>query len=72
MSTTIFIGLRDDGTKVWRPVEAKQVGEGVFRIVGRQPEGEHWQFASGSLVHCRQRTFSGGENGLVAYELAKA
>jgi hypothetical protein len=72
MSTTIFIGLLDEGTEVWRPVEAEQVHEGVFQITGRQPEGERWQFPSGSVVRCRQRTLSGGENGLVAYERATA
>ncbi len=72
MRTTIFIGLLDEGTEVWRPVEAERVREGVFRIIGREPEGERWQFASGSLVRCRQRTFSGGESGFVAYEMATA
>ncbi|MBA4147934.1 MAG: hypothetical protein H0X66_07435 [Verrucomicrobia bacterium] len=72
MSTTIYIELVDEGTQVWRPVEAEQVREGVFRIIGRQPEDEHWQFASGSFVRCRERTFSGGEHGFVAYEMATA
>jgi hypothetical protein len=49
MGTTILIGLLDEGTELWRPVEAKQVREGVFQIIGRQPEGERWQFAPGSL-----------------------
>ena len=72
MSTMIFIRLLDEGTEVWRPAEAEQVREGVFRIIAREPEGERWQFGSGSLVRCRQRTFSGGGNGLVAYETAIA
>ena len=72
MRTTILIGLLDEGTEVWRPVEAEQIREGVFRIVGKEPEGERWQFASGAFVRCQQRTFSSGESGFVAYEMATA
>ena len=72
MNTTIFIELLEEGTQVWRPVEAEQVREGVFRIIGKQPEDERWQFASGSVVHCRERTFDGGQTAIVAYEMATA
>jgi hypothetical protein len=68
MTTTIFIALTDEGTDVWRPVSAVCTCGDVFRIVEEAPEGERWQFITGELVRCKQRTFADGQRGLVGYE----
>lgn len=61
--STIYVELLDEGTPTWRPVKAEQLADGVYRIVSEDPdpEDEHWQFPSGSLVRCESRQLSGGE-----------
>jgi len=58
----IYVYLLDEGTDVWRPVDAIQVGDATYEIVGRNgdPEDEHWEFDTGDLVRCEQRALSGG------------
>jgi hypothetical protein len=68
MTETIFVALLDEGTDVWRPVQAELVEGSLYRIIGPAPEDELWEFTPGSLVRCREKVFSGGERGLVAYE----
>ena len=69
-SSTIYVYLLNEGTDVWRPVEAEHVGEDRYKIVSvnADPEDESWQFQGGAIVRCRQQRLSGGEC-LVAYEL---
>jgi len=59
---TIYVALLDDGTDVWRPVDAKEIREGLFRIVSApsNPDDECWEFEPGSLVRCEERQLSGG------------
>ena len=66
----IYIYLKNEGTDVWRPVEAESVSGDVYRIVSinADPEDEHWEFGTGELVRCESRVFSGGKTGLVAVE----
>ena len=64
----IHVPLVDDGVEVWRPVQARALGGGVFEILDVQPSHEHWQFQHGSRVRCRMKVFAGGESGLEAYE----
>ena len=66
----IYVELLDEGTKVWRPVEALQVGPTQYRIesMNRDPEDERWRFQQGDVVRCESFTFSEGEVGLVAVE----
>jgi len=61
--STIHVELLDEGTPTWRPVKAKRIADGVYRIVSEDPdpEDEYWQFPSGSLVRCELRQLSGGE-----------
>ena len=66
--TTIYMHLENEGTDVWRPVEAVMIG-GEFRIVTEPPEGESWQFPSDSRVVCETRKVEGKEI-LVATRLA--
>ena len=63
---TIYVALLDEGTDVWRPVEAEPEGP-FYRIVGSVPEAETWAFDPGSLVRCEPREFADG-SGLIAVE----
>ena len=62
----VYVALLNEGTDVWRPVAAEQVGPHDFRLLDSRPEGEEWQFSPGTVVSCEPRTFSGGATGLVA------
>jgi hypothetical protein len=72
-TTTIFVYLLNEGTDVWRPVEAQHLGEDRYRILteNEDPDDEEWQFQGGAVVRCRQQRLSGGEC-LVAFEIAQA
>jgi hypothetical protein len=61
---TIYMPLLNDGTDVWAPVLAEQIGEGRYRVLGPMPEDQEWRFGPGELVKVEKRTFSGGEIGL--------
>ena len=54
--------LLDEGTDVWRPVQARSLGHGRFRIVSenRNPEDEKWQFTSGDVVRCEMEDLMDG------------
>ena len=69
MSVTIYIPLLDEGTTVWRPVEATQVDGGAFRIdtLNPDPDTEAWAYTTGELVRCQPRVLSEVEV-LVAFE----
>jgi hypothetical protein len=63
---TIFVELVGEGTQCWRPVEAEQLSDSSFRIIGAKPEDEIWRFNSGDVVRCKLHQFHDG-SGLVAY-----
>jgi len=69
-TVTIYVELLHEGVDVWRPVQAEPVQGALYRIVSANPdpELEDWAFASGQIVRCLPREFSGGERGLVAVE----
>ena len=67
--TTIYVYLRNEGTDVWRPVEAEHLGGDAYRIVGTPAEGEEWEFGAGEVVRCSPRMLSDGEQ-MVAVERA--
>ena len=68
MTTTIYVKLMDEGTDVWRPVDAKKVSDDLFRLVGKNDESEMWEFPSGSIVRVEKRTLSSGSE-VVAVEV---
>ena len=70
MTTTIYVKLLGEGTDVWRPVDAKRVSDGLFRLVGTNDESETWMFPLGSIVRVEKRTLSFGL-AVVAVELAE-
>ena len=53
--------LANEGTDVWRPVEATHLGADTYRVDGNVPEDEEWMFAPGSVVRCEPKTLSSGE-----------
>lgn len=57
---TILMALLNEGTDVWRPVQAERLSDGRYKILGSVPEDENWEFAPGSVVHVRQKQFSQG------------
>jgi hypothetical protein len=70
-TATIYVALLDEGTDVWRPVEARKQNDGSYLIVSTNdaPDDERWQFPTGSVVRCETRKLSGGEH-LVAVAVA--
>lgn len=63
----VFVELIDEGTLCWRPVEAEQLSDGSFRLMGLKPEDERWAFNPGDVVRCKSETLQNGQ-ALVAYE----
>lgn len=66
----IYVYLLEEGTDVWRPVQAVHVRGDVYRIISPNldHEDEKWQFASGELVRCEERVSTNGGTYLAAYE----
>jgi hypothetical protein len=61
---TIYIELLNEGTSVWRPTSALQVGPHTYVVLPTSnyaPEDEEWQFPPGSVVVGRIQTNSGGD-----------
>ena len=68
MEKIIYVQLLDEGTKVYRPVPAIEVGKGIFEIMGfdiYNPEDETWEFPPSTYVLVEEKKLS-GENVLVA------
>lgn len=57
---TIYVKLLEEGTHVWRPVQAQHLREQRFLLVGKPEDDEIWEFAPGLRVICEQRELSGG------------
>ena len=56
----IYVQLLDEGVDVWRPVEATALGTGAYRLEGRPPSEERWEFQPGEIVIGETRELSGG------------
>lgn len=67
---TIYMPLLDEGTDVWRPVDAAPVEGQIYRVEGKIPLDEVWAFPPGSIVVCEQRELASGESGMTAIALA--
>ena len=70
---TILVALLNEAVSVWRPVQARPLGRGLFRIIGVEgnTSGEIWQFPQGAIVKCEHRQFGDGTSGIVAIELSE-
>lgn len=54
----VYVELLDEGSTVWRPVEALKIGPVLFRLSARSSDvmqNEAWAFAPGTTVECEQR-----------------
>ncbi|MET0293364.1 MAG: hypothetical protein ABW136_13480 [Steroidobacteraceae bacterium] len=51
---TIYVAVTSGGIRSWRAVLAEPRAGGLYCILSRNddPEDEHWEFPSGSLVRC--------------------
>lgn len=65
--SVIYMPLLDEGTDVWRPVEAVRTGND-YLVVQTMPEGEIGKFAPGSVVKCEPRAHLDGQHVLAAVE----
>jgi len=63
VTEVIHVYLLNEGTDVWRPVDAVPMGDGIYRIPrnAQIPEDEDWQFLPGTTVRCTLKKLSGGE-----------
>jgi hypothetical protein len=60
----IYLPLLNEGTDVWRPVEAEHLGGDLYRIAQEPPADEEWPVRSGDIVRCKRKKFAGGDIGL--------
>jgi hypothetical protein len=67
---TIFVALLNEGVDVWRPVQARPLEHGHFRIIGVDADtsDETWQFPVGAIVKCVNKKFADGTSGMTAVE----
>jgi hypothetical protein len=67
---TIFVALLDEGVDVWRPVQARPLDGGHFRIIGVEADtsDEAWQFPAGAIVKCVNKQFADGTSGMTVVE----
>ena len=59
-TVVVYVELLGEGVEVWRPVQAVDEGEGVYRLTGKLPAGEAWAFPPHSRVRVEARPLSGG------------
>lgn len=63
-SVEIHVRLMDEGTEVFRPTRALDLGEGRFQIqapADYDPELETWEFVPGSIVRVGLRSDESGQ-----------
>lgn len=66
----IYVALKNEGTKVWRPILAEKLEENIYKIKGYfeyDSEDEELEFLPGEIVICKIENLT-GENVLVATE----
>jgi hypothetical protein len=58
----IYVALLDEGTDVWRPVQAEHLSSNVYRILSQSYDRqiESWQFEPGDVVLCEMIESSEG------------
>ena len=57
---TLHVPLLDEGTDVWRPIQAELLSENRYRVLGPMPEDEAWEFPPDSIVSAVERELSSG------------
>ena len=68
--TTIYMPLLEEGTDVWRPVEATHLAADLYRVEGAMPADEAWAFMPGAIVRCERTTFIEGKSDFTVVGLA--
>ena len=59
--TTVHVYLSNENVDVWRPVDAKDEGNLVYRLADTPaPDDEVWEFPPGSRVRCEWRDLGNG------------
>jgi len=58
--TTIYMPLINEGTDVWRPVEAIKITDLGYMVTEKAPAGEEWAFEPGHILRCEERQLSSG------------
>jgi hypothetical protein len=66
---TIYVPLLNEGTDVWRPVEATHLSGDLYRVEGSVPDDEEWAFPPGAIVRCERTRIKEGESDLTAIGL---
>jgi hypothetical protein len=61
MTTIIYLELQNEGTDVWRPVEAEPMGGNRYKIISDRPEDEDWPVGRDQIVECEFKALSGGD-----------
>ena len=62
MEKEIYIQLLNEGTKVYRPVQGKEIESNRYEIKGNDiynPDIEEWEFVPGSIVIVEQQMMEG-------------
>ena len=57
--TTIYMPLLNEGTDVWRPVEAMKIGNLGYMVTENAPPDEEWAFQPGLILQCEERRLDG-------------
>ena len=67
--TTIYMPLLNEGTDVWRPVEAMKITDLGYMVTQPEPAEEQWAFQPGHILTCEERQL---DDGLRLVAVAKA
>ena len=62
MEKNIYIQLLEEGTRVYRPTPAYEVGNNIYQIKGYEmydPEDEVWEFPPGTFVITEEQNLDG-------------
>ena len=73
MEKKIYIQLLGEGTIVYRPVPAIEIGDSIYQLKGEEifdPDDEEWEFLPGTKVRVEEKELE-GEKVLVAIEQIK-
>lgn len=70
MNKYVFVGLKNEGTEVFRPVKALLISNNVYQIIQPMPKDEEWDFQTGEKVICKEKLLD-GELHMVAMERAE-
>ena len=61
MENEIFIQLLEEGTIVYRPVNAEEIGNNLYKVKGEEiydPSDEIWEFKPGTIVMVEEQNLS--------------